>query len=228
MANIPKLVGLMGAKGSGKSTFAQLLVEDYGFMRLSFGRALKDMLRPLGVSEKDLNGDAKESPHPGLDGKTPRYALQTLGTEWGRDMISPRLWENVVYRDINAIWREKPEARIVIDDVRFRTEVNGVHERGGAVMCLRRSQVEPEEVDLGRLTLLCWKLFPATSAKFGLKRPLHPSETFWRRALAEGLAHPVHNHGVDVDELYRENISELLSRAHRFQSMRHFMQRDFS
>ena len=43
------------------------------------------MLYQLGLGEAHIEGALKEVPCELLGGKTPRYAMQTLGTEWGRD-----------------------------------------------------------------------------------------------------------------------------------------------
>ena len=113
------IIGLSGLKGSGKSTAANFLVKD-GFIKMSFAEPIKRMLACVGLSSRDLYGDRKEEPNDMLDGKTPRYAMQTLGTEWGRDLISPDLWVNVVKHNI---LHSHAEDDIVIDDCRFPNEI---------------------------------------------------------------------------------------------------------
>jgi hypothetical protein len=134
-----RVVGLCGAAGSGKSVAAEEL-ERMGFKRVRFSAALKDMLRAFyracGVAETDIErrieGDLKEVPDPLLGGKTPRYAMQTLGKEWGRDMIWNELWSRA--------WRTRAEKelsdghRIVAEDVRFETEDAEVHRLGGKIV----------------------------------------------------------------------------------------------
>ena len=111
------IIGFSGLKGSGKSTAAGFLVED-GFTKMSFAEPIKRMLACIRLSPRDLYGDKKEESSEMLDGKTPRYAMQTLGTEWGRDLISPNIWVNVVKHDIL-----KTKGDVVIDDCRFPNEV---------------------------------------------------------------------------------------------------------
>lgn len=139
----PRIVGLAGNAGAGKSTAAAFLV-GRGFARLRFAAPLKSMLSALyaeaGLSAREIarriEGDLKEKPDPLLDGRTPRHAMQALGTEWGRDMISPRLWVDV--------WSTRARAAIlagrsvVVEDVRFPNEVAAVRNLGGRVIYIAR------------------------------------------------------------------------------------------
>lgn len=134
-----QVIGLCGAAGSGKSVAADEL-ERMGYKRVRFSAPLKDMLRAFyracGLSKKQIErrieGDLKETPDPLLGGKTPRYAMQTLGKEWGRNMIWDELWSRA--------WRTRAEKeigrgrKIVAEDVRFETEDAEVHRLGGTVV----------------------------------------------------------------------------------------------
>ena len=44
--------------------------------------------------------------------------METLGTDWGRKMISPDIWANAVEQRIIKAWAQRRVA-IVIDDLRF-------------------------------------------------------------------------------------------------------------
>ena len=126
------IIGLSGLKGSGKSTAAGFLVED-GFVKMSFAEPIKRMLACVGLSHEDLYGDSKEEVNDILDGKTPRYAMQTLGTEWGRDLISSNIWVNIVKHDILKIKDD-----VVIDDCRFPNEVAMILSLGGVIVYIDR------------------------------------------------------------------------------------------
>jgi hypothetical protein len=111
-----------GRKGSGKSTASQALL-DLGFNDLKFADPLKNMLRAFyqtcGLEsaeiERRIEGDLKEEPCEWLQGKTPRYAMQTLGTEW-REMIATNLWSDIFVKRVRS---GKFGDRIVCSDFRF-------------------------------------------------------------------------------------------------------------
>lgn len=121
---LPLVLGLCGFARSGKSTIAQYLVEHHDFVRVRFAGPLKDMLRTLGLSEAQLEGDLKNEPCDLLRGQTPRWAMQTLGTEWGRVLIGHDLWTH--------LWREATLSAlidgksVVVDDLRFLNEAQSV------------------------------------------------------------------------------------------------------
>lgn len=129
-----KLIGLIGKKGSGKDTAAEAL-EALGFQNVKFAGALKAMLRTLlayqGVDEvtigRMIDGDLKEVPTEFLAGKTPRFAMQTLGTEWGRTLIGPDFW-------LDTAMKKAKTGDTVITDCRFPNEVDAVSSHGGTVI----------------------------------------------------------------------------------------------
>lgn len=134
-----KLIGLAGLAGSGKSTVAQCLVEQYGFLRYRMAGPLKEMARAFGLTAQQIDGDQKEIPIDWLDGVTPRHIMQTLGTEWGRNLVHRDLWIRIAERsirpDLEAPKDGSPFAGsdVVIDDIRFENEVEMIHRLGGKV-----------------------------------------------------------------------------------------------
>lgn len=138
-----RVIGLTGAKQSGKSSLATALVADYGFTRLSMAQPLRNMLYAMGLDEADLADPArKESPHPGLCGKSPRHAIQTLGTDWGRAHIGVDVWVNAMEREIRSLAAKKPNASFVIDDIRFQNETALIQRLGGKIWRIRRAAAE--------------------------------------------------------------------------------------
>lgn len=135
MKRRPLVIGFCGAIGAGKTTAAQHLVDRHGLERVRFAGPLKSMMRALGLSEREIDGDLKETPSALLCGRTPRHAMQTLGTEWGRDLVAPDLWISV--------WRRQAIAAcsrggVVADDVRFPNEVAAIRALGGIVVRVDR------------------------------------------------------------------------------------------
>jgi hypothetical protein len=132
----PRVIGLTGIARSGKSTVAQHLVEKHGFVRVAFGEPMKAMLRALGLSDEELYGARKELPCALLGGQLPRVGLQTLGTEWAENYISPDLWS--IRWERTACDVLDHGGRVVADDLRRAQDVRSVKSVGGAVIGLSR------------------------------------------------------------------------------------------
>jgi hypothetical protein len=132
------IIAFTGLAGAGKSTAAMHLVKSLGFERVRFAGPLKDMMRALGLSEREIDGDLKEKPCDLLGGKTPRYAMQTIGTEWGRDLIDSDLWIRAWQ---NSISRVPTGVNVVVDDCRFPNEAKAVGSAGGILVRVDRPHV---------------------------------------------------------------------------------------
>lgn len=135
-----RLIALTGAAGSGKSLVAEQL-QDVGFTLVKFAGPLKAMLRtlfertghiPVEVDEM-IEGGLKEVPQPALLGHTPRWAMQTLGTEWGRECFGPNFWVNLAMTKVRSV-----SGPVVIDDCRFPNEAATVALEGGEVWRITR------------------------------------------------------------------------------------------
>jgi len=141
----PKLIGLIGAAGSGKTTVGNIIERDYGFVKMRFAGPIKAMLGTMlacaGVSGSRLtdmiDGPLKETPCDELAGKTPRFALQRLGTEWGRDFISQNIWVDTTMAQVQQVQAENNKS-VVIDDVRFPNEVRAIKDAGGRIFRVMR------------------------------------------------------------------------------------------
>ena len=126
------LVGIAGAARSGKNTAATVILNHLGagWGQDSFGRPLKEMLNTIGV---DTGDNYKDLPANQF-GVSTRHMMQTLGTEWGRNMIDPDLWVNI-FANMNR------GRKLVVPDVRFENEAKLVREHGLLIHIIGRGGV---------------------------------------------------------------------------------------
>lgn len=143
-----KLIGIAGKARAGKDTAANALLA-LGYTRIRFADPLKHMVRALlgnaAFSMEEINdiieGDQKQVPLDILCGKSGRFAMQTLGTEWGRDIIGKDLWVRI------ALAHAAGSSRVVIPDVRFLDEAAAIKLAGGAIVKITRATTIAEHAD---------------------------------------------------------------------------------
>lgn len=130
------LIGFTGRAGCGKDTAGDILRNNHGFATTAFAYPIKAMLcEMLGVPlERWQDRKWRETEIPSL-GVTPRFMAQTLGTEWGRNCISPDVWCRLTLAKVEAEDLE----RVAITDVRFDNEASEIRERGGFVIRIVRA-----------------------------------------------------------------------------------------
>lgn len=134
------LIGLVGLPGNGKGTVAKRLAEAHGFRHMKMADTLKNMLRlflrEYGADdvtvERIIEGDLKELPTDFLNGKSGRWAMQSLGTEWGRDCISPSIWGDIWESKVDKLLDNMKD--VVVDDVRFKNEQDRTKAKGGFIV----------------------------------------------------------------------------------------------
>lgn len=120
--NLPRVIGIAGLAGAGKDTVGDILLHQLPEYKLvSFAEPIKAMCEILGLSHAQLHGHLKEA-HDDRFGCTPRHIMQTLGTEWGRNLIHEDIW-------LTALENRLPEFAI-ITDVRFQNEADFVRKHG--------------------------------------------------------------------------------------------------
>jgi dephospho-CoA kinase len=128
------IIGLTGYAGCGKTTCASYLVNTYGFTEISFADPIKEAVcAMLKITRKELD-DYKISKEPiPLINQPMRYLLQTLGTDWGRNMINSDIWLILAKNRILELL-DDTNCNIVIADIRFINEVNLIKELGGHII----------------------------------------------------------------------------------------------
>ena len=160
------IIGICGLIGCGKGTVGDILVEEYGFTKLSFADKLKDGVATVFNWDRAmLEGDTVESREwretqddfwSRETGRTitPRLVLQEFGTDCMRHGFDDGIWVSLVKQELVKY----PNKNFVIPDVRFPNEANMIKSIHGEVWRVRRGQdpvwmrmyqdigVEPKEV----------------------------------------------------------------------------------
>jgi energy-coupling factor transporter ATP-binding protein EcfA2 len=130
----PKLIALCGHKGVGKSTYASFLAGKTGHV-FSFATPLKSMLTAVFPNEYVLKKKDEKIPYFDV---TARYLLQTLGTEWGREMVDQNIWIKLLRVRLIECLTDSAVTPLVVDDLRFDNEAEMIRELGGEVWHLDR------------------------------------------------------------------------------------------
>ena len=124
------VTGIAGPAGSGKDEVADAIVRlNPKYSKDSFAAPLKDMLRiGLSLSEEQISGGLKETVSP-VYGRSPRNMMQTLGTDWGRQLVGDDVWLRAFDRRLKG--------NTVVSDVRFENEAAYVREHGVLIHVVR-------------------------------------------------------------------------------------------
>lgn len=133
------IIGLSGYAQSGKDTVAQILVDNYGFKRVSFADPIRKLLYETNPMLKegykiqglvDVYGwDKVKVEHPEA-----RRLLQDLGIG-ARKVFGDDVWIYQVLKDVH------PSDKLVISDVRFINEAECISARGGELWRVTRPGV---------------------------------------------------------------------------------------
>lgn len=146
-----KIIGICGFIGCGKGTVGDILVDEYGFTKISYADRLKDTVATMfGWDRDQIEGKTPESrawretPDPWWSEElgyefTPRLAMQRVGTDCMRKGLDDQIWVKFVKKQL----ADNPETNYVIPDVRFYNERDLVREMGGQVWRVKRGP-DPE------------------------------------------------------------------------------------
>lgn len=127
------VLAFTGPKGSGKDAAASGVLDSLGVpypvCHLTFASPIKEMARAIldsdWLEKAELNKDLVDP----VIGASYRRILQTLGTEWGRD-LNPDIWINLLTKKLEAFhWsllRSGQKGICLITDVRFSNELDAL------------------------------------------------------------------------------------------------------
>lgn len=196
------ILGICGFQGSGKDTFANYLVQNYGFVKFSFASAVKDVVSNIfgwdrslleGVSDESRKFREMEdvwwSEKLKIPGFTPRDALQQIGTELFRKKLNFEIWTSVIEKKIlNELENYGSNAKIVISDCRFPNEISMLKKFNFKLIHIKRNLPQYDWFELYKSGTDC-----VESSK------LHESEIAWIRQVHDfTICNTVEN--IDVFE----------------------------
>ena len=126
------VIGISGKIGSGKDTVADILIENFHFLKRSFAYGLKKKAMDDFDLTKDQVYDPALKEITILEyGKSPREILQLMGTEWYRS-IDPNYWVKSLYKELSFhFFGMDTNMAICIPDVRFPNEFDFIDSIGG-------------------------------------------------------------------------------------------------
>lgn len=136
-----KVIGIAGPAQCGKDTAANHIINTTNqYVKASFAGPLKEMLAiGLNLTHSQLYGDDKETVDVRY-GCTARHMMQTLGTEWGRDLIAQDIWVNAMRERVKSA-----PYSLIIPDVRFESEADFIREHGLLIHIQGRGRVIPAD-----------------------------------------------------------------------------------
>lgn len=142
------IVALSGLKGAGKDTAAEVMVEEYGFRKIAFADALRQLLLVIdpeisfediwGVNCRRLSQLVAESGWDEVKRSYPevRRLMQVTGTEGVRMLFGENAWVDILARKFPDL--ADYDTRYVITDCRFDNEVEFIRSHGGLLVWIDR------------------------------------------------------------------------------------------
>ena len=134
-----QIVAFCGKKRSGKDTAADA-VASLGYFPIAFADPIKNTCQTVFQwDDKHVRGEKKEEVDPFWE-FSPRWAMQTIGTELFREGIDEDVWVKSLLARIDQSDHDK----FAVTDVRFPNEVDHLQRAGASVVYIRRPEKEPE------------------------------------------------------------------------------------
>jgi hypothetical protein len=136
-----KIIGISGYARVGKDTAATYIrgkLPNYEIA--SFADPIKAMLKVgLGMTHEQMYGNEIREEIDERYGCTPRMLMQTLGTEWGRNMIDQNIWVQAMLAHIDRTGNPT-----IIPDVRFESEAEMIRQNGKLIHIIGNRKLKSE------------------------------------------------------------------------------------
>jgi hypothetical protein len=130
---------------------------------------------------------------------TPRLALQLMGTEAGRQVFHENFWVLSLEKRISS-----KSGNFVVTDVRFKNEIEWVHQKGGVLIEVRRG-ITPHWYNIAAEA----NSGSSSAERFMLERSgVHESEWRW---IGHSIDHVIHNDKSLAD--LSKNVNECLTKS---------------
>lgn len=132
------IIGLVGQKRVGKTSFSDYLKTKYNFLDIAFADPIKEGIKIMfDLTDEQVNGNLKEV----IDdrwGFTPREFLQIIGTDACRKLIDDDIWIKRLKIELD----KQKKSNIVISDIRFPNEAKEVKKMGGILIKITNSNIQ--------------------------------------------------------------------------------------
>lgn len=143
-----QLVAFTGTQGSGKDEAGKILVRVFGYQRLALADPVRDMalaidpLIPTNGSYYRLSElvDMFGWDRTKRDISEVRRLLQAIGTDAVRNILGEDSWVKLAANRISSMLDSG--TKVVVTDVRFPNEATMIHDLGGILIRLHRSNPE--------------------------------------------------------------------------------------
>ncbi|QIW87888.1 deoxynucleotide monophosphate kinase [Agrobacterium phage OLIVR5] len=163
-------VGFVGYKNSGKTHISSKLKSASAFVKtIGFSDPLYEtVVAATGIPMEDFqNKEIRELPDPRLGGRSIQYALNTLGSEWGRKMMFEEIWTNRAFKN------EEDDMINIFDNVRFTNELEGVRKGSKSVLfAIKNRDVKNDgsypEKEIAKLQKQCDFVIDNTGQQFAM------------------------------------------------------------
>lgn len=179
-----KLIGLIGYKGSGKTTLTRAAINCWNgvnAVQMGMSNPIERAMKAIGIPV-DIYDDKSQWDKPLniLCGKTLRNVTQTFGTEWGRRMVGEEFWINLAIETAKKHLLIEQKS-VILDGIRFPNEFDAIHNNGGMLIAFERDGFQNNDDHESERNIA--QLQAATRLKFRNVGTFEESAENWKKLL---------------------------------------------